>query len=37
MWFGEPDMTKVLFGIQTNSRMHDTQYNKPKCGKESFH
>ena len=23
MWFEKPDMTKVLFDIQTNSRTHD--------------
>ena len=29
-------MIEVLFDIQTNSRTHDAQYNKPKYGKESF-
>ena len=37
MWSEELSMSKVLFDIQTNSKTHDTQYNNPKCGKESFH
>ena len=37
MWFGKLGMTKVQFDIQANSRSQETQYNIPKCGKDSFH
>ena len=35
MWSEEPGMTNVLF--DTLDICHDTQYNKPKYGEESFH
>ena len=37
MWSKEPGMTKVLFDTYIDSRTHDTQYSKPKCGEESFY